>query len=39
MKLAVSPDSVSLNNLLDQKYYEYYLMPGRYTTVELSASF
>lgn len=31
--------SVAVNNLLNQKYYEYYLMPGRYTTVELSASF
>jgi iron complex outermembrane receptor protein len=31
--------SVMVNNLLNEKYYEYYLMPGRSVAVELSARF
>lgn len=31
--------AVAVNNLLDEKYYEYYLMPGRNAALELSASF
>lgn len=30
---------LAINNLFNKKYYEYYLMPGRFVGVELSASF
>lgn len=31
--------AVMVNNLFDQKYYQYYLMPGRNAAIELSAKF
>lgn len=31
--------SLLVNNLFDKTYYEYYLMPGRYASIELSAAF
>lgn len=31
--------AITVNNLLDEKYYEYYLMPGRNAALALSASF